>query len=177
MFVYNVKWNGKKIFKVVFVFLCLIILAICSFSIYRIFFQSRKCEIPSSQANTISANNYTNVLKSVHENLDTYLGYRIKFSGYVYRLYDFSQDEFVLARDMIISSDFQSVVVGFLCHSKEIAKYKEHDWIEIEGTIQKGDYHGEMPVIKVEKIKSIGAPTDACVYPPDDSYIPTSIGL
>ena len=32
-------------------------------------------------------------------------------------MYDFNNEQFVLARDMIVSSDFQTVVVGFLCHS------------------------------------------------------------
>ena len=50
-------------------------------------------------------------------------------------------------------------------------------WIEIEGTITKGDYYGEMPIIEVETINKIDAPTDEYVYPPDDSFVTTSTVL
>ena len=75
---------------------------------------------------------------------------------------------------MIISSDFQTVVVGFLCESKEIKKFKDSSWIEIEGEITKGNYHGEIPVIKINTIKECDKPNDEYVYPPDESYIPTN---
>lgn len=118
--------------------------------------------------------NYTNILKSVHDNPDEYIGKKIKFSGYVYRLIDFTDNEFVLARDMIISSDFQTVVVGFLCSYTNAKDFNDGNWIEITGTIKKGAYHGEMPIVDIEDIKEIEKPSDEYVYPPDDNYIPTS---
>ncbi len=42
------------------------------------------------------------------------------------------------------------------------------------GEIVKGDYHGDMPIVKVTEIKNTDKPTDEFVYPPDESYIPTS---
>ena len=32
-------------------------------------------------------------------------------------------------------------------------KYKDGCWVEIEGTITKGEYHGEIPVIRNRKNK------------------------
>ncbi len=118
--------------------------------------------------------NYTNVLQKVHNNIDDYVGQKIKFFGYVYRLYDFSNEQFVLARNMIVSSDFQTVVVGFLCHSKIASNFADNTWVEIEGTITKGDYYGDMPIIEIEKINQIETPVDEYVYPPDDSFVTTS---
>ena len=69
----------------------------------------------------------------------------------------------------------ETVVVGFLCQSKDINKYKDGDWLEIVGTIEKGNYHGEIPVIIIKNIKQIDKPQDDLVYPPDDSYVQTSI--
>ncbi len=40
-------------------------------------------------------------------------GQKISFSGYVYRVYDLEEKQFILARDMIVSSDFQTMVVRF----------------------------------------------------------------
>ena len=70
---------------------------------------------------TLEKDSYTNILQAVHEDLNEYVGIKIKFSGYVYRLIDFDENQFVLARDMIINEDgTQYVVVGFLCESKKI---------------------------------------------------------
>ena len=56
---------------------------------------------------------------------------------------------------MLISSNHQYVVVGFLCESNEIKKFAENSWVEITGTITKGDYHGEIPVIKIKEIEEL----------------------
>ena len=118
--------------------------------------------------------NYTNILKSVHDNPDEYIGQKIKFSGYVYRIIDFTEKEFVLARNMVVSSDFQTVVVGFLCNYDKAKDFEDGTWIEITGTITKGAYHGEMPIVDIENIQKTEKPSDENVYPPDDDYIPTS---
>lgn len=182
MFVRNFKVNGKLIFKIVFIILFILIFIMCGIGISRIFTNNEKVTnkndtITKSDINTISARNYTNILKTVHENLDTYIGMKIKFTGFVYRLYDFSNDQFVLARQMIISSDMQAVVVGFLCHLNNANQYKDGCWVEVEGTITKGDYHGTIPVIEIQNIKEVNTPSEEYVYPPDKNYIPTSATL
>ena len=78
---------------------------------------------------------------------------------------------------MIVSSDFQTVVVGFLCHSNIASNFEDHTWVEIEGTITKGNYYGDMPIIEIENIKQIQEPSDEYVYPPDDSFVVTSTVL
>ena len=87
---------------------------------------------------------------------------------------DLKENQFVLARDMIISSDYQSVVVGFLCEYEKAKEFEDNTWVEITGEVTKGDYHGDMPIIKITSINKTSAPNDDKVYPPDDSYIPTS---
>lgn len=182
MYIRNFKVNGKMIFKIVFIILLTLIFVMLAIGIYNIFKDREKVtdandDISRSKINVISATNYSNVLKNVHNNLDTYIGTKIKFTGFVYRLYDFSDNQFVLGRQMIISSDMQAVVVGFLCHLNGANKYEDGEWVEIEGTITKGDYHGEIPVIEVESIKQVKTPSDEYVYPPDENYIPTSANL
>lgn len=61
----------------------------------------------------IASNQYTNVLKEVHENIDEYIGKEITFVGYVYRINYLADNQFVLARNMIINPASQTVVVGF----------------------------------------------------------------
>lgn len=158
MFVCNFKLNGNKIIKYVSVFLCICILILCGIAIYKIFgnaiTNNRTTDtLKKGSICEIDTNNYTNILDEVHNNLDLYVGQKIKFSGFVYRVYDFSDEQFVLGRNMIISSDFQTVVVGFLCQSTEAKNFENNSWVEIEGEITKGDYHGEIPVIKITSIK------------------------
>lgn len=78
---------------------------------------------------------------------------KINFTGYVYRVYDLKDNQFILARDMIISSDFKSVIVGFLCEYDKAKDFDNSTWIEISGEITKGIYHGDMPIVKVTEIK------------------------
>ena len=182
MYIRNFKLNGKMIFKIVFIILFILIFVMFAVGVYNIFKNREQVtsdidDISNKKINVISANNYTNALKTVHNNLNSYLGTKIKFTGFVYRLYDFSDDQFVLGRQMIISSDMQAVVVGFLCHLNGANKYQDGCWVEIEGTIARGDYHGEIPVIEIEKIREVKTPSDEYVYPPDENYIPTSANL
>ena len=89
----------------------------------------------------------------------------------------FNKDQFVLGRNMIISSDFKYVVVGFLCESDKISEFEDGTWVNVTGEITKGDYHGDMPIILVTELNKCDKPTDEYVYPPDDDYIPTSSWL
>ena len=130
--------------------------------------------LPKNKVCKIESKNYTNILKTVHENIDNYVGVKINFTGYVYRVLDLKENQFILARDMIISSDFQSVVVGFLCEYNNAKDFQDNTWVELTGEIIKGNYHGDMPIIKVTKINSTNKPIEEYVYPPDESYIPTT---
>ena len=175
MFVWNFKLSPKLIFKIIFICVFICVIVITAFSLYNIFHYdtSNGCEKNSDIVN-ITSDSYTNILQSVHNNLDEYIGQTIHFSGYVYRIYDFSENQFVLARNMIISSDNQSLVVGFLCNYKNASNFSDNTWVDITGKITKGNYHGDIPIIEITDINECSKPTDEYVYPPDDTYIPTS---
>ena len=177
MFIFNFKINGNKTAKIIIAVLCVIVLLLTVFICYKVIFGNffkTNDYLPEETVYTLTSQNYTNVLQNVHNNIDTYVGQKIKFVGYVYRLYDFNSEQFVLARDMIVSSDFQTVVVGFLCHSQIASNFADGTWVEIEGTITKGNYYGDMPIVEIEKINKVDEPTDEYVYPPDDSFVTTS---
>lgn len=129
---------------------------------------------PKNGVFQIESKNYTNVLKAVHENIDNYIGKKICFTGYVYRVLDLQDNQFVLARNMIINSNLQTVVVGFLCEVDNAKDFENDVWVNITGEIVKGDYHGDMPIIKITEINTTDTPAEEYVYPPDESYIPTS---
>lgn len=177
MFVYNVKFNGKALVKLLFVIVAIAVTIYFVVSAWKIYNNSFKVkdEIAEPDIMQLTSENYTNVLKSVHDDIDSYVGKKICFTGYVYRLLDFKETEFVLARDMVVSSDMQTLVVGFLCDYKNAKDFENDSWVEIIGEITQGSYHGEMPIIQVKEIKQIEKPkSDLYANPPTDTYIPTS---
>lgn len=176
MFVYNVKINGSKVFKIFFAIVIILIICILGVVLFRIFSGANKASscMPQNDVSEISAKNYTNVLKTVHENIDNYVGMKIRFTGYIYRVSDLNDNQFVLARDMIISSNSQFLVVGFLCEYKNAKDFPDDTWVTVTGEIQKGDYHGDIPILMITDISESQKPSEEYVYPPDESYIPTS---
>lgn len=177
MFVYNVKLNSKNIVKIALIVIAIIIVIFFLFSLYKILSSTFNIndDIPEPDVAYIKAAEYTNVLKCVYENIDTYIGQKICFSGYVYRNIDFDDTQFVLARDMLVEGKSETLIVGFLCSHKDALDYTDGCWVEIIGEITKGNYHGEIPIIKVKKITQIKKPEDEYTYPPDATYIPTGI--
>lgn len=177
MFVYNVKLNSKNIVKISLILISIIVVIFFLLSIYKILSSSFNVddEIPEPDVAYLESAEYTNVLKSVYENIDTYVGQKINFTGYVYRNVDFSETQFVLARDMVIEGRAEALIVGFLCSHKEANTYADGTWVEITGKITKGSYKGNIPIIQVTKIKQVEKPTDEFVCPPDATYIPTGI--
>jgi len=180
MFIYNIKINGGIALKLIIVVLSIFMLIVFGISVYRIFFISGKFEVndrlSANEITEIQPENYTNILKVVHDDLDSYVGMKIKFTGYVYRILDFKENQFVLARDMLINEEqTQSVVVGLLNEYKDAKNFKDGEWVEVTGIIEKGKYHNkEIPVIKVTEMKQTSEPENAFVLPPRDTYIPTN---
>lgn len=179
MVIFHMNLHHKIIIRMLFLIFFIGILFMFAIGIHRIFFQNddqnqgTNC-INSDEIRKINARDYTAILKEVHENMNSYLGKKIQFTGFVYRLNDFHDDQFVLGRYMLISSDYQAVVVGFLCELPNAKYYKDGCWIEIQGIIKKGDYHGEIPVIEITSIQEVETPKEEFVLPPDESYIQTS---
>lgn len=178
MFICNIKVNGKLCFKILMIIMGLIVLAIFILSVYKLFGAQKevmnvKDELIHSDVTEIMPNDYTNVLKAVHEDLGSYTGKDIKLSGYVYRVVDFSDNQFVLARNMLVDS--QTYVVGFLSKYDKIKDFTDGTWVEIIGTISKGEYHKkEIPILEVKELKQVQKPQDDLVPPPNNTYIPTS---
>ena len=177
MFIYNFNLNSNKIVKLGFTIMVIIITIFFLLSIYKILSENFKVkdEVIPPDVSYIEPDNFTNILKEVYENLDTYIGQTICFNGYVYRNSDFSENFFVLARDMKTSRENETLIVGFLCDCKNAKDFLDGQWVEITGTIDKGNYHGEIPVLKVIKIEKCNEPDNPIVPLPDNTYVPTAV--
>ncbi len=181
MIICNIKINKKLILKTSLGLMLIIALSICCIGIYKVYKEIIDKEeniindsIPSSEVANILPENYTNILKAVHENPDAYIGQKISFTGYIYKIKNFSDEQFVLARDMDIGNN-QTLIVGFLCSYPEIKKYSEYTWVSVTGEITKGYYNGETPILKIINIKEVQKPDNPNVSVPDTSYVPTAV--
>lgn len=175
MFIYNLKMNKKAVSMGFIAISLLIIICIIIYSIYIIFIkQNKTCDENQNEIIDLNETNYTNILKSSNEDVNSYVGSKVRITGYVYRLIDFDKNQFVVARDMKIGKDSQSLIVGFLCESKEASKYSDGTWVEIVGKIKKGRFNDELAVLDVISIKETNKPVNIYVNPPDNTYIPTS---
>lgn len=176
MYIYNMKVNSKKIAKIVLILIGIIIVCIIGFSVFSIIKAGNKAKNNTennadSNIIEITANEYTSFLKNAHENIDDYVGMKIKLTGYVYRMPDFNDNQFVISRTMILDSSSTAVVVGILSEYENAKDYKDGDWVEVTGTIVRGNYKGEMPVIQINNIQSCDIPEDEYVYPPSENSV------
>lgn len=173
MFIYNIRFNFKKLLIV----FSIILIALFAFAGYRMIskidFKNFRVNDRNSIKNApinVNSNNYTDILKMVYDNNNAYLGTEISITGYIYRNPDFSKDQFVIARTMIIE-DSQEFVVGFLCSYKDAQNFMDSEWVSINGTISKANYNGEIPLIKIKNISKVEKPSDEFVSQPNGSYI------
>lgn len=180
MYIYNLKINGSRALKIIIIILSLFMLIIFGISIYKIFFTSGKFhindDIVSKEIIEIKTENYTNILKAVHDDPDSYIGMKINLTGYIYKVIDFNDKQFVIARDMFLNENkTQTVIVGFLCEYKDLNNFLEGSWVNITGTIELGKYHNEqIPYIHVIDINETVEPEDVFVMPPSNEYVPTN---
>ena len=177
MFIYNLKLNKKTISKLFVVLSITIIILILIYSIYIIFFKNAVESTDNVRQNDIielDEANYTDILKASNENIDSYVGKKVRITGYVYRLLDFNKNQFVIARDMKFNNGSQSLVVGFLSEYKKASDFPDGAWVEIVGKIKKGNFNGEIAMLDIVSIKETSRPKTILVDPPHKTYIPTS---
>ena len=177
MFIYNLKLSKNAISSIFIILALIIIISIISFGVYIIFFKSNSksaCDVKSDEIVELTESNYTNILKASSENIDSYTGTKVHVIGYVYRLLDFDENQFVIARDMKFGEDGNSLVVGFLCNYNKASLFADGTWVEIVGEIKKGKFNDDIAILDVISIEQTNAPQNIFVNPPDNTYIPTS---
>ena len=98
MFVFNVKINKGRLFKIICIIIIILVVLTLFLSMSKIAKKIKSNSINANSILEIKSNDYTNFLKDCHDNIDKYVGKRVKISGYIYRMPDFSDNEIVIAR-------------------------------------------------------------------------------
>ncbi len=167
MFICNLKLNKNVLCRMFIVLSLVVVFFIILYSIYVIFFKkSQTCDSYKNNIIDLNESNYTNILKAANENIDSYIGVRVRVIGYVYRLIDFNESQFVVARDMKLNKSSQSLIVGFLCESKNASNYPDGTWVEVIGKIKRGKLNEELAILDVTSIREVSIPEHIFVNPP-----------
>lgn len=177
MFVFNLKINKKKFIKIFTITVLVLALLIFILSISKIL-NNNHSNNEKTVLLKLDSSNYTDFLKNCHENIDEFVGTKISITGYVYRMKDFNENQFVIARTMLLPSNHKAVVVGILAECDSIKDFEDYSWVSCSGTIQKGYYNGDMPVVHIETINKSSPPEEEYVYSPlsnNDLNTPLSI--
>lgn len=159
MYICNFKLNIKRI-----LIICLIISIGIALALEL--FNMNSTSLKVSYDYELTSENFTDILKAVHDDIDGNIGKTIKLSGFVFTLPDFKDENFVCGRDMLLGGEEK--VVGFLCQYTGDINVVESEWVEITGEIIKGYYMGDMPVIKIKTLNKITAPANTFVDAPEE---------
>lgn len=182
MIICNIKLNKKSIFKTLLGMMFIICITLCIVGAYTLFTGNSQNQInkindniPANEIAEIEPENYTNILQSVHKNIDAYIGQKISFKGYVYKADGFTDNQFVLARDMDIGNN-QTLIVGFLCNYEKAKDLDSKTWVKITGEITKGSYNNStIPIVNIISLEKTSKPSSPTVPIPDDEYVPTAV--
>ncbi len=158
MFVVNFKLDIKKIL------IACVIIALFVATIMEFGTKTSSSSVNSNISNydyDLTDENYTECLKNIHENIEENLGKTIHLTGFVFRMPDFKENYIVCGRNTILNNEDK--VAGILCDYSDAKNLVDNEWIEVTGVITKGNYNGDMPILKVGNIKKITAPANTFV--------------
>lgn len=155
MFVVNIKMDYKKILA-----LC-VALGIIIAGIVELGTVSSLAVTKSNLDYCLNKENFIYSLETINDNIDENVGKQIQLEGFVYTLDDLDKNFFVCGR--YTEHENTTKVAGIICKKDDNISLVENEWIKVTGTITKGEYNGEIPVIKVEKIEKIVAPANTFV--------------
>lgn len=110
--------------------------------------------------------NFVGWLNEIYGRLDVYEGIEIETSGFVFRIDDFPQDQFVPARMMMVCCAADTQPVGFLCRYDKADALPSDTWVRVTGKIDRITYDGEViPIIEVDEAEAMEKPDIDYIYP------------
>lgn len=159
MFIVNFKLNSNRIIIALCILILVIILFISASNIYP--YIPTVSNIIKKHDINVTTDSFVKDLRLIYDNIDNNVGKSIKVSGFIFKLDDFKSNQFVVGRDMNVGG--QDKVVGFMCEYDKTSDLKTDKWYELTGEIIKGNYQGDIPIIKILNIKEIPAPKNTFV--------------
>ena len=100
------------------------------------------------------------------ENLDRYVGKRVRFQGMVLKPRGFVKTRFVPGRMAMTCCAQDMQFLGFVCDYNGAYKLKDKEWVEVTARIGRGvveAYRGEGPVLEAEEVTPCNEPENPVV--------------
>ena len=95
-----------------------------------------------------------------------YGGEKIEIVGFVFKESGFKQNEFVIARLMMVCCAADMQPVGLLCKYDRASELELDSWVKINGIIKYEEMNGDkVPVIEVESLENVDKPENEFLYP------------
>lgn len=116
MKIYNIEINKFRIPITILLFLIAILL--CN-------------SVSNIRTIKMTSENYSEILKKIHDSPYEYENKKIEMVGYVFRVQDFNINQIVVARDMLINES-ESRIIGFLCELPQAQELENNEWISVK---------------------------------------------
>ncbi|MBU5438589.1 TIGR03943 family protein [Tissierella sp. MSJ-40] len=114
----------------------------------------------------IDDDNFIPWLDELYMNMIEYEGEEIEMIGFVLKDSEFKQNEFVIARLMMVCCAADTQAVGFLCNYDKASELKGDSWIKVKGFLKTIELNKEkIPIIEIKDIENIDKPENEFIYP------------
>ena len=118
----------------------------------------------------INDDNFISVMNDMYENIDKYIGRKIKIQGQVFKSSDMTENEFAIGKYYMYCCAVDMSLVGFVFEKNDNMDIKENEWYEVNAIIKSHKYtpYGgsvmEEPLLDIIDYKKIDKPKETTVY-------------
>lgn len=114
----------------------------------------------------VDEQNFLNWLYILYRDAEEYRGTEIEITGFVFRDEEFEQNQFVLARFIMVCCIADMQLAGLMCRYEGAQELQTDEWVSIRGHIEEETFLGEkIPVIIPEEIIPAEKPEIPYIYP------------
>lgn len=114
----------------------------------------------------VNDNNFLSSISDITNNYKKYQGKSIEISGFIYKNSMLENNQFVIARMLMVCCAADASPVGLLVSCNESEFLEERGWYTVSGVISSGTYNGkEIAVISAKSLRRIETPVEQYVYP------------
>ncbi|MFD3445866.1 TIGR03943 family putative permease subunit [Microbacteriaceae bacterium 4G12] len=134
---------------------------------YRELMEKEKKNYINKDTVVLNDVNFLKGMETIYNYPGDFAGKNLTFQGFVFKDDSTKQDEYFVFRFGIIHCVADSGVYGMLVKKPQDAKWKNDDWVQVEGTISSEYYQpfrANIPVLQVTNWTTVSAPKEQYVY-------------
>lgn len=122
--------------------------------------------LQKSESIQMTEDMFSTYYAEINDNPKSYIGKRIKMSGFVFKEEGLSSNQLVISRFLITHCIADASIIGFLTEFNGADTIEEDAWVEIEGVIEVGKYNGyDLPLLKATSLNVVKEPSETYIYP------------